>query len=210
MTEQKTKRDPQGTQRRILAAATEEFTRAGLSGARVDQIAKKALTNERMLYYYFGSKEQLFSAVLDQVFAHFSTAEQAIDFSGLGPVEAITLLAHSIWKYYRDHPEMLRLVNNENLHEARYLKQSTLLPQAISPFLETIRTILKQGEEAKLFRSGVDPVLLMVTISGLGYYVVSNRYTIEVSLGSDFTQGALSDATVQMHTTMLLAYLMQR
>ncbi len=136
--------------------------------------------------------------MLDQVFANFSIAEQAIDFSGLGPVEAITLLAHSIWKYYRDHPEILRLVNNENLHEARYLKQSTLVPQAISPFLETIRTILKTGRRGpSCFARGVDPGAANGSRSqGWGYYVVSNRHTIEVSLGSDFTQGALSDAAV--------------
>jgi AcrR family transcriptional regulator len=210
MTELKTKRDPLGTQRRILVAATEEFTRAGLSGARVDQIAKKAQTNERMLYYYFGSKEQLFTAVLEQAFASFCALERAISFNGLGPVEAITRLAHSIWQYYREHPEILRLVNNENLHEARYLKKSTRVPDSLSPIVDTIRAILKQGEEAKVFRPGVDAVLLMISICALGYYVVSNRHTIEVSIGRDYTHGVQADAAVQMHTAMLLSYLTQR
>src|ERR1700736_4353407 len=101
MNQPKIKRDPEGTRRRILLAAAEEFAAGGLFGARVDQIARRAETNERMLYYYFGSKEQLFTAVLEQAFASFCALERAISFNGLGPVEAITRLAHSIWQYYR-------------------------------------------------------------------------------------------------------------
>jgi AcrR family transcriptional regulator len=207
MTDLKTKRDPLGTRRRILEAATEEFTRAGLSGARVDQIAKKALTNERMLYYYFGSKEQLFTTVLEVAFAAFSDAELAISFDGDTPVEAMTRLMHSIWDFYREHPELLRLVNNENLHEARYLKKSMAVRASMQPILLRLKEILAQGEQAGVFRSQVEPELLFITISALGYYVVSNRYTIETSMGLDFTLGEECDATVRMHTEMMLAYL---
>jgi len=207
MTDLKIKRDPLGTRRRILEAATEEFTRAGLSGARVDQIAKRALTNERMLYYYFGSKEQLFTTVLEQAFATFSEAELAISFAGDTPVEAMTRLMHSTWDFYREHPELLRLVNNENLHEARYLKKSTSVQASIQPILSRLEAILVQGQQAGVFRLGVDPVRLFISISALGYYVVSNRHTIETSIGRDFTLGEEREATVKMHTELLIAYL---
>src|ERR1700712_2731531 len=105
----KTKRDPDGTRRRILEAAVEEFAGGGLSGARVDQIARRAETNERMLYYYFGSKEQLFTAVLEHAFAALTDAEKTLDLDGIAPVEAMTQLAHFIGDYYREHPELLRL-----------------------------------------------------------------------------------------------------
>jgi len=210
MTELKTKRDPLGTRRRILDAATEEFTSAGLSGARVDQIAKRALTNERMLYYYFGSKEQLFTTVLEQAFATFSEAELALNIADATPLEGMQRLIHSIWDFYRDHPELLRLVNNENLHEARYLKKSDSVREAMQPVLCRVAEVLKQGQQAGVFREGIDPAVLFTSISALGYYVVSNRHTLEVSLGRDFTVGEDRAATVKLNTEMLLAYLTQQ
>lgn len=210
MAELKTKRDPLGTRRRILDAATEEFTSAGLSGARVDQIAKRALTNERMLYYYFGSKEQLFTTVLEQAFAAFTDAESSIGLPADAPIDAMTRLVHSIWDFYRDHPELLRLINNENLHEARYLKRSGAVRESMKPVLSRIASVLEAGEKAGVFRSGVDPALLFTSISALGYYVVSNRYTLEASLARDFTVGPEREAAVRLNTEMLLAYLTKR
>ncbi len=207
MAELKIKRDPLGTRRRILDAATEEFTSAGLSGARVDQIAKRALTNERMLYYYFGSKEQLFATVLEQAYTAFTDAESSIGLPTDAPVAAMTRLVHSIWDFYRDHPELLRLINNENMHEARYLKRSGAVRESMKPVLSRIASILAAGEKAGVFRAGVDPAILFTSISALGYYVVSNRYTLEASLGRDFTVGAEREAALKLNTEMLLAYL---
>jgi len=210
MAELKTKRDPLGTRRRILEAATEEFTSAGLSGARVDQIAKRALTNERMLYYYFGSKEQLFATVLEQAFTAFVDAESAVGVPSDTPVAALTRLIHSTWDFYREHPELLRLINNENMHEARYLKRSGVAREAMKPVVAKIGAILADGQKAGIFRADVDPVILFTSISALGYYVVSNRYTLETSLGRDFTEGEERDATIKLNTDMLLAYLTKR
>jgi AcrR family transcriptional regulator len=210
MNQPKTKRDPEGTRRRILAAAAEEFANGGLSGARVDQIARRAETNERMLYYYFGSKEQLFTAVLEQAFAGLVDAERALDLNGLAPVEAITRLAHFMWDYYRDHPDLLRLVNNENLHEARYLQKSARIRETVSPILATVTGILDRGHRAGLFRAGIDPLRLYVTISGLGYYIVSNRHTLQATLDRDFTSPDERNEMVRLNTDMLLAYLLHR
>lgn len=210
MNQPKTKRDPEGTRRRILTAAAEEFANGGLSGARVDQIARRAETNERMLYYYFGSKEQLFTAVLEQALAGFVEAERALDLNGLAPVEAITRLAHFMWDYYRDHPDLLRLLNNENLHEARYLQKSARIRETVSPMLTTIAGILERGHRAGLFRAGIDPLRLYVTISGLGYYIVSNRFTLHATLGRDFTHPDERGEMLRLNTDLLLAYLLHR
>lgn len=210
MNQPKIKRDPEGTRRRILLAAAEEFASGGLFGARVDQIARRAETNERMLYYYFGSKEQLFTAVLEHAFGALTEAERTLDLSGLAPVEAITRLAHFVWDYYRDHPELLRLVNNENLHEARYMQKSSSIREMISPIVATLGAILARGESAGLFRSNVDPLHLYVTLSGMGYYIVSNRYTLAATLGRDFSTAAERAQIVQLNTEMLLAYLMRK
>jgi AcrR family transcriptional regulator len=210
MNQPKIKRDPEGTRRRILLAAAEEFAAGGLFGARVDQIARRAETNERMLYYYFGSKEQLFTAVLEHAFSALTEAERTLDLEGIAPVDAVTRLAHFIWDYYRDHPELLRLINNENLHEARYMKSSTRVRELISPVVATLAGILERGANAGLFRNNVDPLKFYVTLSGLGYYIVSNRFTLQATFGLDFSQPAEREAMVAMNTEILLAYLMRR
>ncbi|KVT43689.1 TetR family transcriptional regulator [Burkholderia ubonensis] len=210
MNQPKIKRDPEGTRRRILMAAAEEFASGGLFGARVDQIARRAETNERMLYYYFGSKEQLFTAVLEHAFSALTEAERVLDLDGVAPVEAVTRLAHFVWDYYRDHPELLRLINNENLHEARYLHKSTRIREMISPIVTMLGNVLTRGQKAGLFRGDVDPLRFYVTLSGLGYYVVSNRFTLAATLGRDFSTPDERDEMVRMNTELLLAYLLRR
>ncbi|CAB3772811.1 TetR family transcriptional regulator [Burkholderia paludis] len=191
-------------------AAAEEFASGGLFGARVDQIARRAETNERMLYYYFGSKEQLFTAVLEHAFAALTEAERVLDLDGVAPVEAVTRLAHFVWDYYRDHPELLRLINNENLHEARYLHKSTRIREMMSPIVAKLGNVLTRGQKAGLFRADVDPLRFYVTLSGLGYYIVSNRFTLAATLGRDFTDADERAEMVRMNTEVLLAYLLRR
>ena len=210
MNQPKIKRDPEGTRRRILMAAAEEFASGGLFGARVDQIARRAETNERMLYYYFGSKEQLFTAVLEHAFSALTEAERVLELDGVAPVEAVTRLAHFVWDYYRDHPELLRLINNENLHEARYLHKSTRIREMMSPIVAKLGNVLMRGQKAGLFRSDVDPLRFYVTLSGLGYYIVSNRFTLAATLGRDFTDTDERAGMVRMNTEVLLAYLLRR
>ncbi|AFJ86484.1 TetR/AcrR family transcriptional regulator [Burkholderia vietnamiensis] len=191
-------------------AAAEEFATGGLFGARVDQIARRAETNERMLYYYFGSKEQLFTAVLEHAFSALTDAERVLDLDGVAPVEAVTRLAHFVWDYYRDHPELLRLINNENLHEARYLHKSTRIREMMSPIVATLGNVLTRGQKAGLFRNDVDPLRFYVTLSGLGYYIVSNRFTLAATLGRDFSDTDERAEMVRMNTEVLLAYLLRR
>jgi len=210
MSQPKIKRDPEGTRRRILLAAAEEFANGGLFGARVDQIARRAETNERMLYYYFGSKEQLFTAVLEYALSALTEAERLLDLSDLAPLEAITRLAHFVWDYYRDHPELLRLINNENLHEARYMQTSTRIREMVSPMVASLGSILARGESAGLFRPNIDPLRLYVTLSGMGYYIVSNRFTLAATFGRDFSASAERAEMIRLNTEMLLAYLMRK
>ncbi|SAL85527.1 TetR family transcriptional regulator [Caballeronia arvi] len=142
MNEQRVRRDPEGTRRRIVDAATEQFAKLGLAGARVDAIANEAGTNERMLYYYFGSKEGMYIAVLEAMYAQFAEREGRLDLSGMEPANAIRKLAKSIWAHLRENPQWLSLVNNENLHEGRYLDRSSSLRATISPVIEVLRSTL--------------------------------------------------------------------
>lgn len=201
------KRDPEGTRRRILEAATEQFSTLGLAGARVDAISQAAGTNERMLYYYFGSKEQLYVAVLESMYADFATKESGLDLSELDPAEAIATLAKSIWAHLWDSPRWLGLINGENLNRGRYLKSCERLRATVSPVVEVISTILERGVATGYFRRVVDPLDFYVTLVGMGYYIASNRYTISVFAGRDYAQHSEREKMSEMHLAMLEAYL---
>ncbi|MFM0325581.1 TetR/AcrR family transcriptional regulator [Caballeronia glebae] len=205
--QQRVKRDPEGTRRRILEAATEQFTKLGLAGARVDAIATAAGTNERMLYYYFASKEGLYVAVLEAMYAQFSQREQGLDLSGLQPADAIRELAQSIWAHLRENPQWLSLINNENLHEGRYLERSSHLRETISPVVDLLRAALERGAAAGQFRQGVDPLDFYVTLVGMGYYIVSNRFTIDMFTGRNYAEPDRQQTISAMHLDMLLTYL---
>lgn len=210
MTTPKTKRDPEGTRRRILLAAVDAFASSGLSGARVDQIAQQARTNERMLYYYFGSKEQLFIAVLEHAYAELLEAERQLDLDVTCPVETVTRLAHFIWDFFAANPGFVRLMNNENLHEARYLRQSTHVRESFSPIIKALSDALERGQKEGIFRADIDLMRVYLTMTGFGYYSISNRYTISAVLGRDFASGEEREALVQMNLEMLLDYLKKR
>jgi AcrR family transcriptional regulator len=179
------KRDPERTRQRIMAAATHEFATKGLAGARIADIAARAGANKRMLYHYFGDKEALFLAVLENAYAAIRARERALDLQHLEPEAAMRRLVETTWDHYIEHPEFLTLLGTENLHRARHLKRSTRIRDMHSPFADMIRDILRRGEHAGVFRAGVDPVELYVTIAGLGWFHLSNRHTLSVIFERD-------------------------
>jgi AcrR family transcriptional regulator len=178
-------RDPERTRGRILEAAMTEFAHHGLGGARVDRIARRAGANKRMLYYYYGSKEALFLAVLEESYAHIRSAEHALDLEHRDPREALKRLVEFTWRYYLEHPEFMTLLNSENLHKGRHVQRSRRVRELHSPLVATLRTILRRGERQGLFRPGVDPVQLYISIAGEGYFYLSNRYTLSRIFGRD-------------------------
>ena len=171
-------RDPLRTRSRILAAATAEFAHHGLGGARVDRIARRAGANKRMLYYYFGSKEDLFLAALEQAYAHIRSAEHELDLEHRDPREALKRLVEFTWNYYLEHPEFMTLLATENLHKGSHVHRSKRVQRLHSPLVDTLRDILRRGEREGLFRRGIDPVQLYISIAGEGYFYLSNRYTL--------------------------------
>jgi AcrR family transcriptional regulator len=170
-------RDAELTRKRILAAATVEFARKGLGGARVDEIALRSKSNKRMIYHYFGSKERLFTVVLEEAYSGIRSAEREMHLDELDPETAITKLVEFTWAYYIAHPEFLTLVNSENLHRARHLKGSEVIRKTSSQFVNMVKAILDRGVARGVFRSGIDPVQLNITIAAIGYYYLNNHYT---------------------------------
>ena len=203
------KRDPERTRAKILEAATDEFTKHGQGGARVDRIAKRAGTNERMLYSYFVSKDQLFLTVLENVYIKLAEAEKALDLDHLDPVEAIKKLIEFIWHYYITHPEFISLINSENLHEAKYLKKSRKLAQLVSPVQDNIRAIVQRGQEDGVFRGGIDPAEVYITLVALNYYYLSNRHTLSTVLARDLMSPVAKESHLRHATEVVLNYLLK-
>ncbi|MEM9013285.1 MAG: TetR/AcrR family transcriptional regulator [Pseudomonadota bacterium] len=183
-------RDAGATRARILAAAKHEFATAGLAGARVDAIAARARANKRMIYHYFGGKEALFAAVLEEAYLDIRTAEQALGLEAMEPEAAMDALVTFTWRYYLDNPEFLRLVNSENLHKARHLQHLDRVRDAFPPFVALVQSILDRGVAKGVFRPGVDAVQLNITVAAIGYYYLTNRYTGSVTYARDMMEPA--------------------
>ncbi len=200
----KNNRDPDRTRSRILAAATQDFARHGLGGARVDRIAARAGANKRMLYYYFGSKDDLFLAALEESYAQIRNAERALDLEHRDPREAIKRLVEFTWNYYLGHPEFMTLLASENLHEGRHVRRSRRVRELHTPLVQTLRGILRRGEREGLFRKGVDPVQLYISIAGEGYFYLSNRYTLSRIFGRDLVARRALGARARHIVAMVL------
>ena len=170
-------RDAGATRARIMEAAKTQFAKHGLDGARVDEIAAKADVNKRMIYHYFGSKEALFREVLEAAYLDIRAAEQALELDHLPPEQALETLVRFTWEYYLANPEFITLVNSENLHRARHLKTSEKVKLVSRAFVEMVQRLLDRGVEEGVFRAGVDPVQLNITIAAIGYYYLTNRFT---------------------------------
>jgi len=201
------RRDPAKNQQRILRAATDEFARYGLGGARVDRIAARAGANKRMLYYYYGNKDDLFLAVLEASYASIRNAERALHLADLDPQQAMRKLVAFTWNYYLAHPEFLTLLNSENLHRARHVKRSHNIVAMHSPFVAMLKQVLARGAGAGQFRKGVDPVQLYISIAGLGYFYLSNRYTLSAIFERKLLAPRHKAERLRHMTALVLGYL---
>ena len=192
------------TRARILSAATSEFARHGFGGARVDRIAAKAGANKRMLYYYFRDKDNLFLAALEGRYAHIRAAERELDLEHLEPRIALKRLVEFTWRYFLEHPEFLTLLNSENLHKGRHVRRSRRVPEMHSTLVETLRGILRRGERDGVFRAGIDPVQLYISIAGEGYFYLSNRYTLAQIFKRDLMSRSALAERARHNTAMIL------
>lgn len=198
------KRDPAATRKRILAAAKREFATNGLNGARVDLIARRARTNKQMLYHYFGSKEALFAAALEDAWSDIRAAEDALDLDALDPVTALKTHVEFTWTYYLDHPEFLTLVGSENLHKGRHIALSEQIRDVSRPFIARMRRLLERGAREGVFRPGIDPVQINITIAAISYYYLTNRFTGSIVFERDLMARETLAARLAFNITTIL------
>ena len=202
-------RDADRSQRDILQAALGEFAAHGLGGARMDRIAERAGVNKRLIYYYFESKEGLFLSVLEAAYESIRGEEQQLNMTQVEPIEAIRRLIAFTWNYYIAHPEFLTLLNSENLHRARHLKTSAKVRSMHSPLVQTIADVLERGRKAGLFRAGVDPIQLYISIAGLSYFYLGNSHTLSTIFGRDLLGAKAQVERLSHMTDLVLGYLVR-
>ena len=183
-------RDPEWTKAQLLEAARREFSDKGLSGARVNDIATRARVNKQLLYYYFGDKEQLYAEVLQRAYEEIRARENELDLAALAPAAAMERFIGFTFDYLTDNRYFVALLTDENFHRARHVRGSPDLQGLHARLRETIGGILARGERAGVFRSGIDPVELYISIASLCYFYYSNIHTLSAIFGRDLSQRA--------------------
>jgi TetR/AcrR family transcriptional regulator len=201
------RRDPERTRAEILTVARAEFADRGYSGARVDEIAARTRTTKRMIYYYFGGKEQLYQAVLEQAYGEIRTAEQAVDIDTLDPVSAIRRLAELSFDHHEAHPDFSRIVSIENIHRGKHIAKTAVLAGLNTTAIDIIARILECGRQAGVFTREVDALDVHMLISSFCIFRRANRYTFGAIFGRDLTDRRRRAHYRHMLGDVVVAYL---
>jgi AcrR family transcriptional regulator len=182
--------DPERTMADIIAVATREFAEKGLAGARIDVIAEAMRTSKRMIYYYFGSKEGLYVAVLEDAYRRIRVIEADLHLEDLQPEDALRKLVGFTVDYQLANPDFIRLVMNENMYRGEFLAQSKAIQKLNVPAIDAVRRVYERGLAAGVFRSGIDPVDLHMSISALSVFNVANKHTFSLIFKRDLDSPA--------------------
>jgi AcrR family transcriptional regulator len=201
------KNDPQRTQEDILDVATEEFATHGLAGGRVDAIAEKTRTSKRMIYYYFGSKEGLYLAVLERSYRKIRTLEADLELANLPPEEALRTLISTTFDHDEANPEFVRLVSIENIHHAAHMLRSEAIRDLNVSVIEMIEAIIRRGVAEGTFLRDADPVDIHMLISAFCFFRMSNRYTFGTIFRRDLSAPEFYDRHKKLISDAVISYL---
>jgi TetR/AcrR family transcriptional regulator, upper aerobic nicotinate degradation pathway regulator len=181
----------QDTRASLLQAAVSVFAESGLHGGSVSKIARLAKSHDRMIYYYFGSKEGLFIATLEEIYRQYNEAEASVELDLEQPVQALKAAVIFFVRYFRDHPEFVTVLNSENLHRGKHISQSLLASQFSKPAIGLVQRALAAGQASGEFRAEVSSRDIYVMISAMGYFYQSNQHTLSAFLGEQLNDPQL-------------------
>lgn len=207
-TRQPRKNNPEKTRQEILLAAVTEFAEQGLSGARVDAIAERTRTSKRMIYYYFGSKEQLYLAVLEKLYGDIRATEEDLKLDELEPDEAICRLVEFTFEHHSRNVDFIRVVSIENIHKGAHIAKSQVIAALNKSVLTSISSILDRGVAKGLFRRDIDPLDLHMLISSFCFFRVSNRHTFSTIYEIDLSESAVFERHKRMIGDAVIRYVL--
>jgi AcrR family transcriptional regulator len=193
-------RAPEQTRRAILDAAIAEFSAKGFAGGRVDDIAARTATTKRMIYYYFGSKEQLYAAALEEMYGGIRDAERKLALDALPAEEAMRRMVETTFDHHAAHPEFVRMVSAENMMEARHARASPSIRARNAAVIGSLERLLRRGVLEGSFRPGLDALDLHLLISSFCFYRVANRHTLNAIYGVNLP----APETVARHRAMIV------
>ena len=202
------KRNSERTRAALMKAALKEFSQHGFSGARIDRIAKSAKCNIRMLYHYFGDKKGLYVAVLEAAYADIRQKEAALSIDPEKPLEGMMELMTFTFAYFQDNPMFEGLLRAENMMQGKFVSRSKPVPEAATSLKQTIRTLIESGQAKGLFRDGLDPIHIYVTITALSRFHLANAYSMSAVLGVDLRDKAWRADRLAHCRQLLEAYLL--
>ena len=203
-------RDAARTRAEILDVATSEFAAHGYHGARVDEIAALTRTTKRMIYYHFGGKKQLYIAVLERAYVRIRSAEREVRLDDLDPLTALRRIAEVTFDHHEAHPDFIRLVSIENIHNAEHVKELVALVDLSGPVISLLDDILERGRAEGQFRTDVDAIDVHMMISAFCFFRVANRHTFGAIFGRDLVDPARHDHYRAMCGEMIVRYLADR
>jgi AcrR family transcriptional regulator len=181
-------RDPERTKEEILMVSTQEFAERGFAGARVDEIANQTRTTKRMIYYYFGSKERLYTAALERAYEDIRVVEANVDVEHLDPIAAIRKLAELTFDRHEANPNFSRLISQENVQRAQFVTKASGFSGLERPAIQILENVLKRGRESGVFLRDVDAVDVHMLISSFCFFRINNRYTFDASFGRNLVE----------------------
>ncbi len=191
----------------ILAASIAEFARKGLDGARVDQIATRSKVNKNLIYLYFGSKESLFQAVLENSYRKLRAAQDERHVVSLDPVTGMQEFVRATYKGILEAPEIVALAASENVHRAIHIKRSKVIKDLFVGISVTLNDLYGRGRRAGLFRPNIDMIELYVTIVSICCHHISNQYTLSTLLEADLMSKRRLASRERHAISMILRYI---
>jgi TetR/AcrR family transcriptional regulator len=200
-------RDPEKKTRMILKAARKEFAKKGYDGARVDKIAAASKLSKGLLYHHFQSKDNLFQAVLEQLYQELSEENKVLYLEEFEPIDGVKRLIEHTFDYFAKNPEFIVLVNTENLLKAQHIKKSNFVGKSFEPLRSSLDNLLKKGAKQGVFRTNVNSTELYISIVGLGYFFLSNKHTLGVVFDVNLTNAEAISARKSHITELVIGYL---
>lgn len=200
------KRDSEQSKLDILRAGEIEFAEKGLYGTRIDEIAKRANINKRMIYEYFGNKEQLYRTVFDTVYNRLTKIELELLETDLQGVEAIKTIIRVYFYYLKENPHYVNLLLWENLNKAYYVKSLDYVSEK-SIVIAKMKKIIEKGMEDGVFRKEIDAEQVVFSLMSYPFTYFSNKYTLCKLFSKDLNTEEEMERRINSMIEMFLSYL---
>lgn len=195
------------TKANILKAAEEEFSAKGLYGARIEEIAKKSGSNKRMIYEYYGNKEDLYIVVLENAYKRLGEKEELLFENEKDYKKAIEDIIRMYYDFLKNDERFVNLIMWENLNKAEYMKKSDKLSSVKNPLIESLHRILEKGKSEGVFRKDIDEEQIAVLLITISFSYFSNVHTLSHLMNVNFSDNEMLEKRTDMVVEMINKYI---